>query len=274
MLADGLARPPLPPDPQVHLGAPEKGRLAQLPQLPPHPKPNHQPQKLRIQNPRNHLHHRRNSYTSQHKPNQQRHTQHHHANHHRPAPIMRRRQRNRLPLRQLPRNPRRKVRRNIHRRPSLQRARQALIHLSIRRVQLTSPIRRAYRSPLLRGLQSLSHLLPSAMQMRPHRSNRQAQRKRNLFIRPLLLMIKNDHSPLHMAQLLQLFFHALAETPVPESAPRHCGSDAPADLPIPKSHPKSIPSMSAPAVVASTHSAQRSPLSGTDTSTATPPHEN
>ena len=51
------------------------------------------------------------------------------------------------------------------------------------------------------------------MQMRPHRPNRQAQRKRNLFIRALLLMIKNNHGPLHLAQPLQLLFYTLLKLP-------------------------------------------------------------
>ena len=51
------------------------------------------------------------------------------------------------------------------------------------------------------------------MQMRPHRPNWQVQRKRNLLIRALLLMIKNDHSPLHLAQPLQLLFYTLLKLP-------------------------------------------------------------
>lgn len=49
------------------------------------------------------------------------------------------------------------------------------------------------------------------MQMRPDRANRHPEHLGNLLIRPFFLMIKNQHSTLHLAQLVQLIFNAQPE---------------------------------------------------------------
>ncbi len=60
-------------------------------------------------------------------------------------------------------------------------------------------------------LDGFPQLLPPAMQMRPHRSDRQSQDVRNLLVRALLLMIEDENGALNRTQPLELRFDRVLE---------------------------------------------------------------